>query len=93
MRYEIDLDCDEETEEHIWQRHQVTVAEVEAVFYGPDRPRHDGEVWYLAGQTRAGRYLLLVYLMRGTEYAKLITARELDVDEKSAFKRARKPSR
>jgi uncharacterized protein len=77
--------------DHIAQ-HGVTPAEVEEVCFGRpsfQRAKSQGEnpVYYVLGQTLAGRYLfcVIIQLADGTGYP--ITAREMTAKEKRRFRR------
>lgn len=82
-------------EPHIYQ-HQVTEAEVEDVLERPmeDRPGHNGARVAL-GQTRAGRYLRVIYVPDPTPGSVfVITAYDLSANALKALRRRRrrKPS-
>ena len=73
---------------HIWERHQVTPDEVEEACYGDVlvRRARNGRV-AVFGQTDAGRYLFVIGLMptRGTLF--VITARNMEDDERRYYQR------
>lgn len=70
-------------------RHQVTPEEVEEICFGgsPFIERGRGGLYYLTGQTRAGRYLFVVIRLLGHGDAKVITARDMDGKEQRRYKR------
>ena len=74
------LEWYEENVLHI-ARHQVSPEEVEEIcFYGsPHIERGRGGLYYITGQTHAGRYLLIVVRLLGHGSAKVITARDMDL--------------
>lgn len=76
---------------HIEERHQVTVTEVEEIFYNnpllrvsnsqPNEPKR-----YLAfGQTDAGRYLMVVFVKEAHGRIKPFSAREMTAAEKRKY--------
>jgi uncharacterized DUF497 family protein len=83
----------EERIEHIAQ-HGVTPEEVEAVCFGKplvQRAKSEGEnpVYYILGQTDAGRYLFCVVIGFPDGKAYPVTAREMTAKEKRRFRRWR----
>ena len=79
----------EESEEHIWTSHKVRPAEVEEVVN--TRPRYtkvgreDTEELY--GRTDAGRYLFVVLseALDGRDY--VVTARDMESNERQTYSR------
>lgn len=73
---------------HIWERHRVTVLEVEEVCYADPwirRARDDRyTVW---GQTDAGRYLIVVVVYLGSGRVGVVTARDMNRAERRLFAR------
>ena len=89
-----ELVWDEETVLHIQKKHHVNPEEVEDVCLSENPPfievgRGGSPIYYVLGQTSAGRYLFVVlrYLFRGK--AKLITARDMESGEKRRYHRKR----
>ena len=85
---------DEETVLHIQKKHHVKPEEVEEVCFSDDPPlieigRGGAPIYYVIGQTSAGRYLFVVvrYLFRGK--AKPITAQDVESVEKNRYRRKR----
>lgn len=79
---------DANTVEHI-ASHGVTTDEVEELAFD-DRPyvRKSGHGRrYLYGQTLAGRYLFVVYVVAAQGIARAITARDMDDREKQLYSR------
>ena len=75
--------------EHI-ARHGVTPEEVEEVCFGKAlvrRPKSDGEspVYYILGQTVAGRYLFCVVIRFPDGNGYPVTAREMTAKEKRRY--------
>lgn len=79
----------DQSEDHIWSRHQVTPAEVEEVVY--TRPRHvakgPDDTVLVYGRTDAGRLLLVVLVeaLDGGFY--VATARDLNNVERRLYRR------
>jgi len=84
-----EIGWDDESEEHIWTRHQVTPAEVEQVINTRPRLTVTGrsETQYVYGTTDAGRYLLVILAeaMDGRDH--VVTARNMDSAERRHFTR------
>lgn len=72
----------------IWVKHGVDPVEVEECFSNrPQKVRRMQEGKYqLFGQTDSGRYLFVVFAWQG-RYIRVITARDMDKDERAAFRR------
>lgn len=84
----------QEREEHI-HRHQVAPEEVEEVCFGRAwvrRGRSDGEnpVFYVLGQTEAGRYLFCVIIQFPDGRGFPVTARPMTDRERRAFQEWRR---
>lgn len=80
---------DPETElPHIY-RHGVEEYEVEDVLYDyTERGRSDDGAWYAIGQTRGGRYLMVVYRYdRSDGSITVITAYDLRGNARHAYRR------
>jgi uncharacterized protein len=79
----------EESEHHIWTRHQVTPAEVEQVVNTRPRLVEPGrdDTEHVFGTTDAGRYLLVVLTeaFDGRDY--VVTARDMTETERRTFVR------
>lgn len=74
--------------EHI-ARHHISTDEVEDVAF-------DDEPWirkgrqgtrYMLGYTVAGRYLFIVYVLKGKGIARVITARDMDEKTRKLYKK------
>ena len=77
--------------EHI-ARHGVTPEEVDEVCFGKSqvrRAKSEGEnpVYYVQGQTEAGRYLLCVVIQLPDVNGYPVTAREMTVKEKRRYRK------
>jgi uncharacterized DUF497 family protein len=79
----------EESEAHIWSRHQVTPAEVEEVVNARPRLVEPGrdDTEQVFGTTYAGRYLVVVLAeaFDGRDY--VVTARGMTESERRSFVR------
>jgi hypothetical protein len=79
----------EESEHHIWTRHEVTPAEVEEVVNTRPRLVEPGrdDTEQVFGTTAAGRYLLVVLAeaLDGRDY--VVTARPMNNSERRTFRR------
>ena len=80
----------EERIEHI-ARHGITPAEVEETCFGKplvQRAKSEGEnpIYYLLGQTAAGRYLLCVVIRFPDGNGYPVTAREMTASEKRRYR-------
>ncbi|OGF52804.1 MAG: hypothetical protein A2Z21_00675 [Candidatus Fraserbacteria bacterium RBG_16_55_9] len=85
-----------ENEEHIAE-HQVTPAEIEELFFeeGPYFRRGPGEnLYHIYGCSGAGRFLFVVMIHLGRGKGYVVTARDMDKQERRLYgKRAKRSSR
>ncbi len=86
------FDWDEWNTEKIWERHQVSSAECEQVFFnqpfvaGEDIAHSQEEArLYVLGKTDAGRALFLVFTIRD-ELIRVITARDMSRKERRIYR-------
>lgn len=85
------LDWSEETVAHI-ARHHVTPDEVESLCFSEEAiiERGRGEdIYYVTGQTDAGRYLFVVVRYLGRGRARAITARDMEKMERARYQKRR----
>ena len=85
-----ELVVSDETEEHIWTKHRVTLDEVEEACVAEPlvlRGRDGGYAVY--GRTDAGRYLLIVLYPRGRGAYALATARDMEDRERRRYQEAK----
>ena len=79
----------EENEDHIWSRHEILPDEVEQVVN--TRPRWvtkgTANTELIYGTTAAGRYLLVVLSEAADGRDYVITARDMNDDERRTFRR------
>ncbi len=80
---------DDETIEHIWERHHLGIEEVDEAFHDPNALIHTGrggrQVVY--GQTGGGRYLIIIVKFESRQVAWLITARPMTDSERQRYRR------
>jgi uncharacterized DUF497 family protein len=79
----------------LWDKHQVEVREVEDVMQNYRRVRRvrrghvKGEdVYVVLGQTDAGRYLAVFFVYKKTHDAIVISARDMDSEERRDYEKA-----
>lgn len=82
----------DEVVEKIERKHQVSQDEVEEVFY--NRPRYrkaqkgrfEGEdLYYAYGRTDLGRYLFVVFILKKSREALVISARDMNANERKRY--------
>jgi uncharacterized DUF497 family protein len=81
---------DEETIEHIWERHHLTIEEVDEAFHDPEALiHHTGKYGrqVVYGRTEAGKYLTIIVEFESRQSAWLVTARLMTDLEKRQYKR------
>ena len=77
-----------------WEKHRVSQAEGEQVFFNeplllfPDvrHSQHEPQ-YYVLGHTNAGRYLFVVFTIRGT-FIRVISARDMSRKEGKVYEQA-----
>jgi uncharacterized DUF497 family protein len=83
-----EFEWDDDNIEHM-ARHNVSPDEVENVAFD-DEPWVKigrGETRYLLGYTVGGRYLFVVYILKGKGKARVITAMDMDEKTRRLYKR------
>ena len=85
------FDWDAGNRDKIWQRHAVTTAECEEVFYGvpifggmDDKHSFHESRYYVYGQTKANRPLFVIYTLRAAKI-RVISAREMNRKERQDY--------
>jgi hypothetical protein len=81
---------DEETIEHIWERHHLRIEEVDEAFHDPEALiHHTGKYGrqVVYGKTGGGRYLIIIVEFKSRQSALLVTARQMTDSEKRRYKR------
>jgi uncharacterized DUF497 family protein len=73
-------------------KHNITPEEIEAVFLSRphfrfhEKGRVESEHMYTAlGQTEAGRYLIVFFIMKSDHKALIISARDMDISERKRY--------
>jgi len=84
----MEFQWDDQNIEHI-ARHNVYPDEVEDVAFDDDPWIKKGrkETRYMLGYTIAGRYLLVVYVLRSKGVARVITAMDMDDKSRKLYKK------
>jgi uncharacterized protein len=75
-------------------KHQVSPSEIEEILFGKpvfrkaQKGHVPGEDVYAAlGQTEAGRYLIVYFVYKATREALILSAREMEANERDAYER------
>lgn len=75
-------------------KHQVSPSEIEEVLFGrpvfrkAQKGHVPGEDVYAAlGRTEAGRYLIVYFVYKATREALILSAREMEANERNAYER------
>ncbi|MBI4769509.1 MAG: BrnT family toxin [Chloroflexi bacterium] len=78
-----------EIEDKLSEKHHVLVEEVEAVLFGAphihfvEKGHREGQDVYAAyGQTEAGRYLVVLFVLKSPREALILSARDMDGKER-----------
>ncbi len=84
----------EEIVEKLATKHGVTPEEVEEVFFNrpryrfAEKGRRGGEdVYFAAGQTENGRYLIVFFIQKPANRALILSARDMDGSERKRYER------
>jgi uncharacterized protein len=83
-----EFEWDDDNIEHV-ARHHISPDEIEDVAFD-DEPwvkRGRGQTRYMLGYTVAGRYLFVVYILKGKGQARVITAMDMDDKTRKLYKR------
>ncbi|HTR45219.1 MAG TPA: BrnT family toxin [Thermodesulfovibrionales bacterium] len=85
------FEWDDDNIEHI-ARHKVSPDEVEDVAFDDEPLIRKGRkgIRYMLGYTAAGRYLFVVYILRGRGVARVITVMDMDDKTRRLYKRRSK---
>lgn len=86
---EAELLWDDDTIEHIWERHHLSIWEVDEAFHDLEALIHTGKYHrqVVYGKTGGGRYLTIIVEPMSRKEAWLITARDMTDLEKKRYKR------
>jgi uncharacterized DUF497 family protein len=83
-----EFEWDDDNIEHV-ARHHISPDEIEDVAFD-DEPwvkRGRGQTRYMLGYTVTGRYLFIVYVLKGKGQARVITAMDMDDKTRKLYKR------
>jgi uncharacterized protein len=87
-----DIICFDDIIDKIKIKHDVTIDEVEEVFYNKPLFRRgrkgnfkNENLYYVYGQSDNGRYLLIVFIYKKNRDALIITARDMDYKERKIY--------
>jgi hypothetical protein len=80
--------------EKLAAKHHVTIEETEEVFFGRPKFRfvesgyvRGEDVYSVMGQTDAGRYLIVFFILKSNKTALILSARDMDVKERKHYER------
>lgn len=83
-----------EIEDKLWEKHRVTMVEVEEVIFGEPHVRfveqghqQDEDMYAAYGQTEAGRYIIVFFVLKRGRQALVISARDMDRKERKTYGR------
>jgi hypothetical protein len=83
-----------EIEDKLWRKHSVLIEEVEEVLFGDPRVRfverghrEDEDMYAAYGQTGAGRYLIIFFILKADYRALIVSARDMDDSERRSYGR------
>ena len=83
-----------EIEDKLWEKHRITVLEAEEVLFGWPHirfvergHRQDEDLYAAYGQTEAGRYVIVFFVLKHSKQALVISARDMDGKERRIYGR------
>ena len=83
-----------EIEDKLWEKHRLTVAETEEMLFSEHHirfvekgHRHDEDLYAAYGQTEAGRYIIVFFVLKRGRQALVISARDMDGKERKTYGR------
>lgn len=82
-----EFEWDEQNEDKLLERHEVSVLEAEQCFGNPNTRRREGDALLLMGVTDDGRMLLLVYEQKPKGVVRVYSAREMTEKERRTYRR------
>ena len=82
-----EFEWDDGNEEHLLDSHGVTAYEAESCFANPHTKKRSGDRFILLGKTDEDRMLFLVYLLRPDGRVRVISGREMEPEERRAYRR------
>ena len=82
-----EFEWDENNEDKLLERHNVSAAEAEQCFANPNSRRRDDDALLLLGVTDDGRMLFLVYEHKPNGVVRVFSAREMTDKERRTYRR------
>ena len=82
-----EFEWDENNEDKLLLRHNVSALEAEQCFANPHTRRRDGDDLLLLGVTDHGRMLFLVYEQKSDGVVRVYSAREMNDKERRTYRR------
>jgi uncharacterized DUF497 family protein len=82
-----EFDWDEENEDKLLLRHNVSAEEAEQCFANPHTKRRQGDALLMLGATDGGRMLMLVYEQKPNGVVRVYSAREMTDNERRTYRR------
>ncbi|HUZ68276.1 MAG TPA: BrnT family toxin [Candidatus Saccharimonadales bacterium] len=82
-----EFEWDENNEDKLLLRHNVSALEAEQCFANPHTRRRDGDDLLLLGVTDHGRMLFLVYEQKPDGVVRVYSAREMNDKERRTYRR------
>ena len=82
-----EFEWDEDNEEKLLRRHNVSALEAEQCFSNPHSKRRHGDALLMLGVTNGGRMLFLVYEQRPSGVVRVYSAREMTDMERRTYRR------
>jgi uncharacterized DUF497 family protein len=82
-----EFEWDENNEEKLLERHDVSVLEAEQCFANPHTKRRHEESLLLLGITNRGRMLFLIYEQKPSGVVRVYSAREMTDKERRIYRR------
>lgn len=86
-RVQPEFEWDEDNEEKLLDRHNVSALEAEQCFANRHTKRRHGDALLMLGVTDGGRMLLVVYEQRANGVVRVYSAREMTDKERRAYSR------
>jgi len=82
-----EFDWDENNEDKLLLRHNVSALEAEQCFGNPHTKRRSGDDLLMLGVTDSGRMLFLVYEQKPNGVVRVYSAREMSENERRTYRR------
>jgi len=82
-----EFEWDENNEDKLLERHNVSALEAEQCFANSNTRRRNGDALLLFGVTDGGRMLFLVYEQKANGVVRVYSAREMTDNERRTYRR------